>query len=167
MERVLKFKWTVSRAKDTYGYNVCTLYVDNEKVSRCNGGGYDMQGTCLGDYIADAFRHELLKLDIPMNRRNGEDIQEYYGLSFHDPSFDPGKAEINGETIDEREKQGKSFGLERYREFYSASSNVPTERHTEPLIDGGCSFSSVERIINAIGYKLKYGNEELYFLCES
>lgn len=39
----LKFKWTISRARETLGYNVVTLYVNGSKVARCNGGGYDMK----------------------------------------------------------------------------------------------------------------------------
>jgi hypothetical protein len=58
----LEFKWTVSRGRDSYGYNICTLFLDGEKVARCNGGGYDMKGTCLGDFIADRFADRLLKL---------------------------------------------------------------------------------------------------------
>ena len=170
METTLVFKWTVSKARDTYGYNICTLRVDDKVVSRCNGGGYDMKGTCLGDYVATSFKDELLKLDIPINRRNGEDIQEYYGLTFHNPNYDPGKAEIDGETVEDREKAGKSLGLERYQSFYSASSKVPTEQHTEPLIDGACGFSSVERILQALGYTLKclhsMRNESIYLLRE-
>ncbi|RPI52623.1 MAG: hypothetical protein EHM49_05270 [Deltaproteobacteria bacterium] len=124
-ESLLEFKWTVSRGRDTYGYNICSLYVNGQKVSSCNGGGYDMEGTALGNWIARAFKNELLKLKIPMHRRNGQDVQEYYGLSFHDPN-------------------------------YGASSKVPTERHTVPLIDGACGKSSVENILNAIGLELVY-----------
>ena len=58
----LKYKWTVSKAVDTYGYDICTLFVNGDKVSRCNGGGYDMQGTCLGDWIERKFKDDLLQL---------------------------------------------------------------------------------------------------------
>ena len=57
----LKFKWTVSKSRDSYGYNICTLIVNGEKVSRCNGGGYDMKGTCFGNWLAYQFKDELLK----------------------------------------------------------------------------------------------------------
>lgn len=59
---VLEFKWTVSRGRESYGYNICTLRVDGQKVSSCNGGGYDMKGTSLGSWVARAFTAELLKL---------------------------------------------------------------------------------------------------------
>ena len=145
MEKTLEFKWTVSRGRDTYGYNICTLYVDGVKVSRCNGGGYDMEGTCLGDWMAHAFKDELLKL-----------TEKFYGLTFHDPTYNPGKAVREGETIEDREKAGKSLGLERYQESYSASSPIPTEKHVIPLLDGACGISSMETILRKLGYGLAY-----------
>lgn len=68
----LEFKWTVSRARDSAGYNICTLYFDGRKVGRCNGGGYDMKGTSLGLFIAREYKDRLLKLkeaDMPENTR--------------------------------------------------------------------------------------------------
>ncbi len=71
MER-LKFKWTVSRGRDTYGYNICSLWVDGRKVSSCNGGGYDMKGTALAEWMQEKkFKEEIKKLD----------PEKYYGLS--------------------------------------------------------------------------------------
>ena len=61
-----------------------------------------------------------------------------------------------GKTVEQAEADGESLGLERYQAFYRASSRVPTERHTVPLIDGACGFGSVERIVNALGYELEY-----------
>lgn len=141
----LVFKWSVSRARDTAGYNICSLWVNGKKVSSYNGGGYDMQGTVLGDWVARAFRSDLIKLK-----------ESFYGLSFHDPSYDPGKAIVEGETVEDREKAGKTIGLDRYQAFHSASSKVPTERHTIPLINGATGQESVERILKAIGYRMKY-----------
>lgn len=169
--RTLEFRWTISRGQDTYGYNICSLWVDGQKVTSCNGGGYDMQGKCFGDWIASAFEKELNQLSIPMNQRNGQDIQEYYGLTFHDPNFDPGKAKIDGQTIDQREKKNKSFGLERYQSFYKASSKVPTKRHTIPLIDGACGFSSVQKIAEALGLTIQYvptkGDNSIYTVTDT
>ncbi len=156
MNKTLKFKWTVSRGQNTYGYNICSLWVDGVKVSSCNGGGYDMEGTALGNWMETAFKDELVKLDIPMNTRNGEEVQEYYGLSFHNPNFDPGKAIVDGETVEERERSGKSVGLERYQAFHFAGSKVPTDVHTIPMLDGACGKSCMEKVLNAIGYKLEH-----------
>jgi len=156
MEHKLVFKWGVSKGRDTYGYTICSLYVDDKKAASCNGGGYDMKGTCLGDWVARRFRKELVNLEIPLGIRNGKEVQEYYGLSFHDPNYDPGKAVIDGKTVAEREADGESIGLERYQSFYKGSSRVPTERHIVPLIDGACGFSSVETILRAVGYGIRY-----------
>lgn len=142
----LEFRWTTSRARDTYGYNIVTLYVDGRKVSSCNGGGYDMQGTALADWIGREYAARLVTLKEP-----------FYGLTFRDPKYNPGKAVVeNGETVEQREAKGKSIGLERYQAFRSASNPLPTDRHTVPLIDGACGLSSVERIMKAIGLTLSY-----------
>lgn len=218
--RYLEFKWTVSRGRDTYGYNICTLYVDGEKVARCNGGGYDMAGTCLGDFVARQYADRLLSLkpeempaqshwevaekpsrrcdntgtctgkvragkferwdDAPCPKCGGstfavqgegkriEDGRYFYGLSFHNPNYDPGEAVVGvdctnrtlggegGKTVAEAEAAGESLGLERYQAFYSASSKVPTERHTVPLLDGGTGKSNVESIAKAIGLTFEY-----------
>lgn len=158
---ILEFKWTVSKARDTYGYNICTLYVNGRKSARCNGGGYDMQGTCLGNWLASHYAERLRQLT-----PNGKE-RLFYGLSYHDPNFDPGKAvpndppvfgneEDQGKTVEQLEKEGKSLGLERYQQFYSASSPYPTERHTIPLINGGVGLSSVQDIGVAIGLSFRY-----------
>ena len=133
----LKFKWTTSKAQDSYGYNVCTLLVNREKKARCNGGGYDMQGTCLGDWIAKEFEKGLLKFK-----------QDFYGLTYHNPNWQP-----TDETI-EKEKKDGFVGLARYQDFYKQSSKLPTEKHTIPQIDGACGFSSVEKILNNLGFKI-------------
>jgi len=140
------FKWTVSRGRDTYGYNICTLRINGDKVAACNGGGYDMEGTCLGDWLTADARDLLLKL-----------TDTFYGLTFHDPDFDPGKAMLpDGRTVAQAEKDGDSLGLDRYQQHYAASSRTPTERHTVPAIDGGCGMSSVQGIAKAVGYAFQY-----------
>ena len=115
----LKFKWTTSRGRDTYGYNICSLFVNGEKDAACNGGGYD-------------------KFD-----------QEFTGLKFHNPDWKPSQ-----KTLDQEKKDG-FVGLARYQDFHSASNKLPTEKHIIPSIDGACGFSSVEKIINQIGYTLE------------
>lgn len=93
-----------------------------------------------------------------------------YGLTFHDPNYDPGKAvigkdcsdrtltkkdgESEGLTVAEAEEKGVSLGLERYQAVYRASCPHATKRHTIPSIDGACGISSVMNIFNAIGLSL-------------
>jgi hypothetical protein len=139
----LQFRWTESRAQDTYGWNVCTLYVNGEKAARCNGGGYDMEGTVLGLWIANRFAGELCEqITTPM-----------YGLSFHDPNYDPGKAVVpgTGKTVEAREASGESLGLERYQAIFSGSSPVPTPTHHVPYLDGGCGKECMIKVLKALG----------------
>ena len=96
--------------------------------------------------------------------------KEFYGLSFHDPNFDLGKAIVGqgctdrtlggaeGVTVEQAEAEGKSLGLERYQAFYQASSKMPTQYHIIPLINGGCGMSCVQQIGNAVGYAFQYKN---------
>ncbi len=58
----VEFRWTTSRGRDTYGYTICTLYVDGDRVARCNGGGYDMKGTCFGNFLASHYADRLRAL---------------------------------------------------------------------------------------------------------
>lgn len=99
LQQFLTFKWTISRGKNTYGYNICSLYVNGNKVSSCNGGGYDMEGSCLGDWIQKSFPETLKILD----------ISKYYGLMDYDGKI---------------------------------------------IVDGACGFSSMESILNGLGFKL-------------
>jgi len=59
----LAVKWTVSRGRDTYGYNICTIR-DQEtgKAFRCRGGGYDMLGTSLAEWMVATYPGRLLTI---------------------------------------------------------------------------------------------------------
>lgn len=71
----LHLKWSVSRGCDTYGYNICSLWINGrEKVASTCGGGYSMTGAVLGAWIKKQFSEELKKLR----------PADYYGLSFWD-----------------------------------------------------------------------------------
>lgn len=100
--------------------------------------------------------------------RTVQDGRSFYGLTFHDPNYNPGRARIgedvsdarlgggpDGETVSQAEARGVSFGLERLRASYAASSKHSTDRHTVPSIDGACGMSSVETILRAIGIELR------------
>lgn len=70
----LEFKWTVSRGQNTYGYNICSLYVNGDKVSSCNGGGYDMEGTAFGNWVEKEFQNKL----------KGLDPEKHYGMRIYE-----------------------------------------------------------------------------------
>lgn len=148
--KTFEVKWTVSRGRETYGWNICTLWNaplwgKRKALARCNGGNYDMEGTVWGTWLETTFPDRLRKL-----------TKEYYGLTFHDPEYDPGTCVLDdGRTVQEAEAAGDSFGLDRYRAFYGASSKVPTERHRIPLIDGACGCRSMEELGRAIGVTWK------------
>jgi hypothetical protein len=117
----LDFVWTTSRGRDTYGYHICTLRDKlNNKVSSTCGGGYDMKGTCLGEFINKIFAKELRRL----TANSGSSDGGFYGLSHYN------------------NKTGK------YQKRAS--------KHTNSYVDGGCGFSSMEDILNKIGFKLSW-----------
>ena len=60
---IVMFKWTKSKGRWTYNYNICTCLIDGEKVGQCMRGGYDMKGEAFAEFINSAYREELLALD--------------------------------------------------------------------------------------------------------
>ncbi len=59
----LSLSWSVSRGRDTYGYNICRLDDrNNGNRFKCMGGGYDMVGTVFGNWLADTYQERLLAL---------------------------------------------------------------------------------------------------------
>jgi hypothetical protein len=132
----LHFKWTVSRGRDTYGYNICTLYVDGAKVGKCMGGGYDMQGTAFGEWLQTAFQSELLsKL-------------ESKALIVGARHYDTKEGRLAYFPID------KFYGAE-LRELQKADGT--TEKYI--CLDGGCGFEAIKWIAEAIGIKLQWNKE--------
>ena len=51
MTDTILFSYGVSRARDTYGYNIVTLSSNTGKKFRAMGGGYDMHGQVMGEYV--------------------------------------------------------------------------------------------------------------------
>ena len=163
--------WGVSKARDTQGYTTCSCKdISGNIVARCNGGGYDLRGTAIAGWMTSAFQKELNALPVKSfdRARNSRGI-ELYGLRFLNPDHDPGQEVIGrlaldcrvedeqavGMTVDEAEKAGKSHGLERLQAERASSSFVPTEIHTVADMDGACGFSSVERVLRALGLCLR------------
>lgn len=138
----LHFKWTVSRGQDTYGYNICTLLVDGEKKGACNGGGYDMEGTCLALWLQSDYQDKLKILFADEIKQVSEKPQSE-GKNWEGKPY-----KSSHETVDCRDH------------FYGARAvkrNKTKECGIE--LDGGCGFTSIERIAQAIGIKLKWNPE--------
>lgn len=58
MNVYLHESWSVSKGRETYGYNICTIQATNFLFSdyrpckaTCKGGGYDMAGTSLAECL--------------------------------------------------------------------------------------------------------------------
>ena len=124
----LKFKWTTSKGRFTYGWNICSLYIDGKKVGSVNGGNYDMKGSVFGTWVQSQFKDDLINLD-----------KEYNALKFFD-------------------KETKKY----------AYSKISTDIYTLPSIDGACGFESVSRIVEDLGYKITFidddKNHQIYVL---
>lgn len=131
----LHFKWTVSRGQDTYGYNICTLLVDGDKVAKTCGGGYDMQGTALGEWLQTAYAMQL----------NGLFMEEI--VSFKEKPFREGYRS--------QHKLKDKHGVE----YYGASLFQKYGGKIQLYLDGGCGFGSIERIANAIGIIIQWNKE--------
>lgn len=58
--KYLTLTWGISRGEYTYGYTICTLTDDQGKAYRTKGGGYDMEGVVLADWLCHRYQAELL-----------------------------------------------------------------------------------------------------------
>lgn len=80
------FSWSTSRGYETYGWNICRL--DSSRTGnryRTCGGGYDMKGNVLGQYIAETFQEELqaLKHETVEYVHGRLEHPELYGLFYN------------------------------------------------------------------------------------
>ena len=60
MNDTILISYGVSRGRDTYGYHIVTLTAMGGKKFRCMGGGYDMHGQVLGEYVQYCATQEQL-----------------------------------------------------------------------------------------------------------
>ena len=89
----LALSWSVSRGRDTYGYNICRLD-DTSTGERfeCMSGGYDMRGTVFGEWLAANYQSELLALKDRANYifplegapRHANREDSFYGMRYHE-----------------------------------------------------------------------------------
>lgn len=68
----LFIKWSISKARETYGWNICTLQ-DNDKKYKTNGGGYDMLGTVFAQWLWSNYKDVIISKILPLK-------QEFYGF---------------------------------------------------------------------------------------
>ena len=72
----LIIKRSISKARDTEGYNVITLWHGSNRYKAC-GGGYDMLGTVFGSWLQVNYM-DMLKTLTPYDRETQE--TDNYGL---------------------------------------------------------------------------------------
>lgn len=66
----LALSWSTSRGQDTYGYNICRLDDTNAgKRYKTIGGGYDMVGTVVANWLQDVFQDELQALALTIESK--------------------------------------------------------------------------------------------------
>tara|TARA_Y100000310_G_scaffold142771_1_gene142258 strand:+ start:70 stop:591 length:522 start_codon:yes stop_codon:yes gene_type:complete len=155
----LLFKWTTSRGRDTYGYNICSLWVRESKEASTCGGGYDMKGTALGYFLEERFQDRLLKL----HRRAGS---RYSVAPEGSPAAKAGKAYKRLTTPNKKRPwsdHGEFYGLTAY---YRRGESKPYKMS----MDGGCGFSCMVDIGRAVGLSFRYQyantNETLYTMTD-
>ena len=146
--KLLVYKWTTSKAERSYGWNICSLYADGVKMSSTCGGGYDMQGRAVGDFIQDEYQERLLKLHRRAgNRYSISPSGEYKRLKAVKRCKKPWSAGVW--------YRGELYGLTAY---YKRGQKKPFKMS----LDGGCGMESMKKIARNIGITTAYHGEGFY-----
>ena len=124
--RLLEIVYTTSFARDSYGWNRCTLKVDGVRKSACVGGGYDMKGTALGDWMQDEMGEDLKR--VKAYNHGIDNRQGFSGLCF---------CRIDAEA------PGRMLYATDWRDGYKV------------LLDGGYGFERMISILEYLGYNVK------------
>jgi hypothetical protein len=125
----LDVTWSVSKARDTYGYNRVTVrdVETGKRFVEC-GGGFDMLGSALGQWLQVTCQELLLC---------HSDLA--YGL------------QKQGEC-------GKWSYTTNEVGRYGMTLNIDKQGVKSITLDGGCGLESMLRIVEAIGIKLQRVN---------
>lgn len=124
----LALSWSTSRGRDTYGYNVARLDVrSTDRRFKCMGGGYDMIGTVLGEWMQATYQERLLALAVqgrlmPCNYHAPDWFkrEDLYGLTFHMPTGAPEKnrAVLDGACgVSSMERIAEALGISLSRTY--------------------------------------------------
>lgn len=143
---VITYAWTTSRGRDTYGYNLLTLRQGGERVARQCGGGYDMTGAAVADWMGERYPVRLAQLarthaGATYSKAEGYKVKEraeglFYGLTYY-PDNDSASFD-------------RACGLESVKavllalglEFCDPSSNFDLRRGKGGRLDRGVFFVS-------------------------
>lgn len=146
MSHELRIKWGVSRGRDTYGYTTAALSERGEVKARCNGGGYDMRGTVFAEWLQNAYQDRLVKLGARKFKRT-----VWNGKVGDDG---PDKAAWSHPDVD---KKGTLYGAVYYPKGDVRHDGKKWVGDPKPRVtlDGGCGFSSIQWIAEAIGLTVR------------
>jgi hypothetical protein len=129
--QTLTLSWSTSRGVNTYGWNICRL--DDKatgKRYRTCGGGYDMVGTVLGQWLTDAHQDRL--------REIGDKAGSYY-------------SKAGGYKSHRVPSSSLPFGRPDPAYFYGMTRNDDTGRVS---LDGACGVETVLSVALAIGLNI-------------
>ena len=136
---LLVWRWTTSRARNSYGWNICTLYADGEKVGSTCGGNYDMMGPAFGEFLENTYHDRLLKLHHRAGSR--------YSIS---PSGEYKR--LTTKNAHRWSNHGELYGLTAY---YKRGEKKPFKMS----LDGATGTESMWKIARKIGLSRKYHGE--------
>ena len=128
----LNITWSTSRGMNSYGWNICRLddSLTGRRFRTC-GGGYDMIGTVLGEWLAATYQDRLRAIGL----QAGSFYSKASGYKTH--------RTMDGGSL--------PFGRPDPAYLYGMTRNDDTGAVT---IDGACGVSSVCAIAAAIGLRL-------------
>ena len=128
MNTTLLISHSISRGQNTYGYNIISIEdTSTGKRYRTCGGGYDMLGTVVGEWLQKNFQDRLLALkdDAHATYSNGK----YHHKHNEDGNPFSGNRGIYGMT------------------FYADENRI--------ALDGACGLSCITAIAQAIGVNFR------------
>jgi hypothetical protein len=133
----LEFRWTTSKGESTFGWNICTLWVNGEKVSSTCGGNYDSKGVAFAKYVAQSFPGRLRDLARPLiDEAENSPLGRFYTTGEYIAL--PGRDSFNT----------NAHGLSVWRNNTGEPINVSLE--------GAAGFEAMTRIAYAIGLDVRW-----------
>lgn len=121
----LALSWSVSRGRDSYGYNICRL--DDTSTGdrfKCMGGGYDMLGTVFGAWLAANYQPELLAIkeraSYYFSKEKGHESRDPQGGAFYGMKYyiDDNRVSLDGACgLDCMIRIAEAIGLEVERDY--------------------------------------------------
>ena len=125
----LTVKHSTSKARDTYGYNRVALIdqATGNRYATC-GGGYDMLGSCLGQWLQSNHQNELLKI-------TQHAACQYDKTTGFESLYDPSQW---------TKPDGMLYGMTR-------NTDVINDKLLSVSLDGACGFESMAKIARAAG----------------